>query len=145
MFILVKVIILFLGGGIAIGEGTIIASNNEFRTLDHNWNSEDLKTLPFDDRVIAKPIKIGKNVWIGSHCLILPGVEICDGAVIGSGSVLRQSVPQCAVVVGNPATIIKYRNLEKYSLLENSSFMEKLYYEGRNTIKIEKYKKYMIE
>lgn len=89
------------------------------------------------------PIIIGKNVWIGSHCVILPGVEICDGAVIGSGSIVGQSVPKCAVVIGNPAQIIKYRDLDSYDKLKDISFMQDLYFRKRNNIYIEKKKKLM--
>ena len=51
--------------------------------------------------------KIGKNVWIGSDCTILPGVTIGDGAIIGAGSVVTKSIPANTIAVGNPARVIK--------------------------------------
>jgi len=55
------------------------------------------------------PVKIGNDVWIGARSIILPGVEIGDGAVIGAGAVVTKSVPPYAIVGGVPAKIIKYR------------------------------------
>lgn len=52
-------------------------------------------------------IFIGKNVWIGGNCCILPGITIKDNAVIGAGSVVTKDVPANVVVAGNPAKIIK--------------------------------------
>ena len=53
--------------------------------------------------------QIGKNVLIGAHALILGDIRIGDGAIIGAGAVVTHNVPNNAVVVGNPAKIIKYR------------------------------------
>ena len=53
---------------------------------------------------------VGNDVWIGQNVIILPSVsKIGDGAAIGAGSVVTEDVPPFAVVVGNPARIIKYR------------------------------------
>lgn len=54
-------------------------------------------------------IKIGNDVWIGANSTLLSGIHVGDGAVIGAGSVVTSSVPSNAVVVGNPAKILKYR------------------------------------
>ena len=67
--------------------------------------------MPYDKRknVTKGPIIVRDDVWIGSHVLILSGVEIGQGAVIGAGSVVAKSIPPYAVAVGNPARVIKYR------------------------------------
>jgi hypothetical protein len=57
-----------------------------------------------------KPVYIGNDVCIGSRVTILPGVRIGNGVVIGSCAVVSRDVPDYAVVVGNPAKIVKYRN-----------------------------------
>lgn len=54
-------------------------------------------------------VVIGNDVWIGRHALILSGVEIGDGAVIGAHSVVAKDIPPYAIVVGNPARIIRLR------------------------------------
>ena len=102
--------LLYGAGGIEIGDGTIISHHVEILSSNHNYNSDDLKYLPFDEIIVKKPVIIGKYVWIGARSIILPGVKIGSGAVIGAGSVVTKDVPECAVVGGNPASIIKYRN-----------------------------------
>lgn len=55
-------------------------------------------------------LEIGNDVWIGHAAIILPSVaRIGDGAVIGAGAVVHRSVPPYAVVVGNPARVVRYR------------------------------------
>lgn len=54
-------------------------------------------------------ICIGHDVWIGRGVRILGGVKIGNGAVIGAETVVAKDIPPYAVVVGNPAKIIKYR------------------------------------
>nr|WP_214710814.1 DapH/DapD/GlmU-related protein [Exiguobacterium sp. s55] len=53
--------------------------------------------------------EIGNDVWIGCNSVVLRGVEIGTGAVIGANSVVTKDVPPYAIVVGNPAVILKYR------------------------------------
>ena len=88
-------------GGIEIGDGSLIGHNTTIATLNHDFNPAKRQNLT------PSPVKIGKNVWIGSDCTILPGVEIGDGAIIGAGSVVTKSVPANAIAVGNPARVIK--------------------------------------
>lgn len=61
----------------------------------------------------VKPVEIGNDVWIGKNVTILQGVTIGDGAVIGTNSVVAKDIPPYAIVIGNPARIIKYRFGEK--------------------------------
>ena len=102
---------------ISIGEGTVISDDCIFRTASHCYDGDDLRMLPFDERVICSPIIIERNCWIGMGSIILPGIVIGEGAVVGAGSVVTKSVPKGAVVAGNPAKIIKYRNLDIYQKL----------------------------
>lgn len=54
-----------------------------------------------------RPVRIGRNVWVGFEACILPGVVIGEGAVIGARSVVRENVPPYTVVAGNPARIVR--------------------------------------
>lgn len=51
--------------------------------------------------------KIGDNVDIGLNVVIIGNITIGDGAVIGAGSVVVKDVPSNAIVVGNPARVIR--------------------------------------
>ena len=53
--------------------------------------------------------KIKNDVWIGANSVILKGVSIGNGAIVGAGAVVTKDVPDYAIVVGNPARVIKYR------------------------------------
>ena len=106
---------------ISIGEGTIISDDCVFRTASHYYDGDDLRMLPYDERVICRPIAIEKNCWIGMGTIILSGIVIGEGAVVGAGSVVTKSVPKGAVIAGNPAKIIKYRNLDTYQMLADSN------------------------
>jgi maltose O-acetyltransferase len=53
----------------------------------------------------GRPIRIGRNVWIGGGAIILPGVSVGDDALIGAGSVVTRDVPAAAVAFGNPARV----------------------------------------
>jgi len=88
-------------GGIEIGDGSLIGHNTTIATLNHDFNPDKRANLH------PSPVKIGKKVWIGSDCTILPGVEIGDGAVIGAGSIVTKDIPANSIAVGNPARVIK--------------------------------------
>ena len=88
-------------GGIEIGDGSLIGHNTTIATLNHDFNPAKRQNLT------PNAVKIGKNVWIGSDCTILPGVEIGDGAIVGAGSVVTKSVPENTIVAGNPAKVIR--------------------------------------
>lgn len=113
-------------GGIVIGDGSILAHGVEILSANHNYNSSDLKSLPFDDRWDKRTVQIGDYVWIGTNAIVLPGVTIGKGAVIAAGSVVAKNVEEMAVVGGNPAKLIKYRDKKIFDKLEKkeASFMK---------------------
>jgi acetyltransferase-like isoleucine patch superfamily enzyme len=108
-------------GGIYVGDNVIFAPCVKIYSRDHIYDTDDLKSLPFDDRVVLKKVIIERNVWVGRDSLILPGVKIGEGAVVAAGSVVTKSVPALAVVGGNPAMIIKYRNKLVYDELASKN------------------------
>ncbi len=56
------------------------------------------------------PLSIGNDVWLGHNSIIMPGVSrIGDGAVVAAGAVVNKDVPPYAVVVGNPARVVRFR------------------------------------
>lgn len=56
---------------------------------------------------IAKPVRIGNDVWIGGNVTILPGVTIGNNVVVAAGAVVTKDVPDNCVMGGVPARKIK--------------------------------------
>ncbi len=83
-----------------IGEGTKLSLQNILITGTHS--------LDDFDTVIAKPITIGKNVWITTRCIVLPGVTIGDNSIISAGSVVTEDIPPNCIAAGNPAKVIRH-------------------------------------
>ena len=85
------------GNDVSIGpEATIL-------TLGH-----DPQSPTFADR--GGDVIIGDRVWIAYRAIILPGIEIGEGAVVGAGSVVTKNVEPYTIVAGNPAKVIAQRN-----------------------------------
>jgi acetyltransferase-like isoleucine patch superfamily enzyme len=85
---------------ITIGERTILGKGAFLCTASHDVYAPDF-------RLLTKPISIGSDVWIGTRATVLPGVTIGDGAVVGAMAVVANDVPAGAVVVGNPARVVR--------------------------------------
>jgi len=75
----------------------------------------------------AAPPIIGDDVWVAAKCIIMQGVNIGQGAIVGAGSIVTRDVPPYAIVVGNPAKIVRYRfNEEVVDRLLSNSIWKKL-------------------
>jgi acetyltransferase-like isoleucine patch superfamily enzyme len=57
--------------------------------------------------VAGRPIRIGRNVWIGFDACVLPGVTIGEGSIVGARSVVFADVAPWTLVAGNPARVIR--------------------------------------
>ena len=71
-----------------------------------------LTSFPFDEILALSEPKatiIGSDVWIGCNSVVMMGVTVGHGAVIGAGAVVTKDVPPYAIVVGNPASLLRYR------------------------------------
>jgi maltose O-acetyltransferase len=87
--------------GVSIGDRSQIGPGVHIYTADHP--RDPLQRL--DGLESGRPVRIGRNVWIGGGAIILPGLIIEDDAVIGAGSIVTRDVPAGATVVGNPARL----------------------------------------
>lgn len=54
------------------------------------------------------PVRIGDNVWIGFDSVVCGGLTIGRGAIIGCKTLVTAEVPAYAIVVGNPARILRF-------------------------------------
>ena len=97
---------------VEIGDNTLIGGNvkildNDFHPLDIDDRNNDVK-----EKIKSKPIKIGKNCFIGVNAIILKGTELGDGCIVGAGAVVSGKFPPNSTIVGNPAKIIGGTNNE---------------------------------
>jgi putative colanic acid biosynthesis acetyltransferase WcaF len=92
-------------GKISIGDNTIISQKTYLCASSHDYNQKDFP-------LILKPITIGNGVWIAADAFIGPGIAIDDDAVIAARSVVIKNVDKNTIVGGNPAKLIKFRNIE---------------------------------
>jgi maltose O-acetyltransferase len=76
---------------------------------DHNHGTSIDEPI-FRQPSVHSTVVIGDDVWIGANAVILPGVNIGDGAVVGAGAVVTSDVPPRSIVGGVPARLIRNRN-----------------------------------
>ncbi|AIO41920.1 bacterial transferase hexapeptide family protein [Burkholderia cenocepacia] len=89
-------------GGLDIGDDVMIGPNVSLITSGHPIEPSRRR-----DAVVARPIAIGNNVWIGAGATIIGGVTVGENAVIAAGSVVTKDVPPNTLVAGNPARVIR--------------------------------------
>ncbi len=86
-----------IGDRCHIGYGVII--------LDSHLHEEAPERR--NERPKPQAVVIGKDVWLGSRSIIMPGVSIGEGSIVAAGSVVTKNVPPMTLVAGNPARIIR--------------------------------------
>jgi UDP-2-acetamido-3-amino-2,3-dideoxy-glucuronate N-acetyltransferase len=89
-----------LWDGISIEDDVFIGPNVTFTNDPFPRSRQHLPSYP--------KTLIRKGVSIGANATILPGLTVGAGAMVGAGAVVTRSVPPHAVVVGNPARIVRY-------------------------------------
>lgn len=86
-----------------IGDYVMIGPQTLITTVNHPLSPKGRR----QHLGIAKPVTIGRDVWIGGNCTILPGVTIGNNVVIAAGVVVTKDVPDNCIVGGVPAKIIR--------------------------------------
>ncbi|MCW8901580.1 MAG: Vat family streptogramin A O-acetyltransferase [Gammaproteobacteria bacterium] len=129
----------FIGDKLIIGKFCAIAREVKFIMNGANHKMSGITTYPFQifgngwEKVMPDmselPYKgdtiIGNDVWIGYDALIMPGVNIGNGAIISSRSVVVNDVPPYTIVGGNPAKPIRSRfQPEVIELLESIAWWD---------------------
>jgi acetyltransferase-like isoleucine patch superfamily enzyme len=93
-------------GNVYIGDNVLISPGVRIFSSNHGIGAETAIRSQADQ---LRQTIIGNDVWIGANAVILGGTTVGRGAVVGAGSIVTHDIPENAVVVGNPARIIKYR------------------------------------
>ncbi|MFC1764464.1 acyltransferase [Planctomycetota bacterium] len=92
-----------IGDNVMMGpEVVFVGQNHEFSDPDRPLQQQGYREVP--------PITVGDNAWIGTRAIILPGRRIGQCTIVGAGAVVTHDVPDYAVVGGNPAHVLYYRN-----------------------------------
>ncbi len=91
------------GGRITIGDDCLLGPNVQILTINHALSPQER----ISKNSFAEDVFIGNNVWIGAGTIILPGVNIREGAVIGAGSIVNKDVQANCLYAGNPAKKIR--------------------------------------
>lgn len=104
------------------GGGKVVFGNNfhsgvECMIITQNHNYDKGYAIPYDKTYIVKEVIIEDNVWFGNRVIVVGNVTIGEGAIIAAGAVVTKDVPKYAIVGGNPAKVIKYRDIEHYKHL----------------------------
>ena len=103
-------------GPVSIGKRAVLAEDTLVYTQVHDYDHSDV--LPFGWGFTYPETRIDDYAWIGVRCIVLPGAHIGEGAVVQAGSVVMGKVPPCAIVAGNPAKVIGWRDVEHYNRLK---------------------------
>lgn len=112
-------------GGLEIGNFVLIGPNVNILSAGHEFGDCD-KPIQKQGLTYGK-IKIEDDAWIGAGSVVLQGLTIGRGAVVGAGSVVTRSVPPYAIVIGNPARIVKYRNgIESKYMVPKTTFLDRI-------------------
>jgi acetyltransferase-like isoleucine patch superfamily enzyme len=123
--------------GCGIGRHSVISAKNQIHiqrntvfgpsvlVMDHNHAFEDVN-VPISRQPMTQggTIRIEEGCWIGFGVAIVCSrgeLVIGRNSVVGANSVVSRSVPECSVVVGNPARIVKqYDPLKKTWMIGSS-------------------------
>jgi acetyltransferase-like isoleucine patch superfamily enzyme len=89
-------------GGIDIGDDVLIGPNVSLITSGHPVDPAQRR-----EAVTAKPIVIGRNVWLAAGVTVIGGVTVGENSVVAAGSVVTKDVPANVLAGGNPARVIR--------------------------------------
>lgn len=113
----------FIGDKLIIGKFCALARGIKFIMNGANHKLNGFSTYPFQifgdgwEKVAPQAgelaykgdLVIGNDVWIGYEAVVMPGVQVGDGAIIAAKSVVVKDVLPYTIVGGNPAKYIRQR------------------------------------
>lgn len=76
---------------------------------DHRYPGLSIRNAPLSK---PEPVRIGKRSFLGVYCLIGPGVQIGEQAVVAANAVVTKDVPSYCIAIGNPARVTRFYSPE---------------------------------
>ena len=95
--------------GVKIGKHCIV---NTGAIIEHDCVLDDFVHVS-PNATLCGSVMIGRYTWIGAGAIVIQGIKIGENVTIGAGSVVINNIPDNTIVVGNPAKIIKVKEVEK--------------------------------
>lgn len=88
---------------VTLGDDVHVSQYAQFTSATRDYERVDMP-------IVSRPITVGARVWIAADAYVGPGVTIGDEAIVGARAAIHDDVPPRAVVVGNPAKVLRFRN-----------------------------------
>lgn len=98
------------GGNLIIGRNCLISFDVMITDTDHKYSDRAIKIA--DQNLVINETHIGDNCFIGAGVKIQAGTKLGRHCVVGANAVVRGVFPDCSVIVGIPARIVKRFNPE---------------------------------
>jgi putative colanic acid biosynthesis acetyltransferase WcaF len=95
---------LYNPGKMKIGARTVISYRSHICSASHDVNDVNFQA-------IMRPVTIGEQCWIASEAFVGPGVTVADRTVLSARAALFRDTESDGIYQGNPAVLIKHRNL----------------------------------
>lgn len=118
-------------GGLSIGKDFVASTRSIILTHDYSYTTGlgSIGNRPDTDIEIRLPVKIGNNVFVGAGAIILPGTTVGDNVIIGAGSVVKGTIENDMVVVGNPAK--KISDIKQWVESQNANTEPKAFFKDK--------------
>ena len=104
-------------GKVIFGNYFHSGTNVKIMLGSHDYDND--AKIPYGKKHTTKQVIIDDFVWVGSDVTISGNIHIGEGAIVAIGSVVVKDVPRCAIVGGNPAKVIKYRDIKHFEKLKD--------------------------
>ena len=95
-------------GELTIGDHTLLGPSVKIWTTNHSFDDPD--TIIRKQGSSYKKVTVGRDVWVGANCFIMPGTILGDGCIVSAGSVVgAKNYPPFTILGGNPARVMGKR------------------------------------
>jgi acetyltransferase-like isoleucine patch superfamily enzyme len=101
-------------GGVEIGADVLLSPGVQVISGNHVFDDPKVP-IRFQGTTYGK-VSIGKDCWLGTNVIVVPGVTVGRGSVIGAGAVVTKDIPEFSIALGVPAKVVGHRGLKTWSV-----------------------------